>query len=92
MNADDLTRLGAVGAEAEVAAGLVLIERGQHGAGLYVILNKPSREYTGNALLCEDVLLESGVTDLSVYDCVPGSELGVDLWVDTPNPPGYQGR
>ena len=57
----------------------------------YVILNKPAREYTGNALLCEDVLLESGVTDLSVYDCVPGSELGVDLWVDTPNPPGYTG-
>ena len=23
------------------------------------------------------------------YDCIPGSELGVDLWVDTPNPPGY---
>ena len=57
----------------------------------YVVLNKPSREYTGNSLLCEDVLLESGVTDLSVYDCVPGSELGVDLWVDTPNPPGYTG-
>ena len=49
------------------------------------------REYTGNALLCEDVLLDSGVTDLSVYDCVPGGELGVDLWVDTPNPPGYKG-
>jgi citronellol/citronellal dehydrogenase len=57
----------------------------------YVVLNKPAREYTGNSLLCEDVLLESGVSDLSIYDCVPGSELGVDLWVDTPNPPGYQG-
>src|ERR1700749_425485 len=57
----------------------------------YVVLNKPAREYTGNSLLCEDVLLDSGVTDLSVYDCVPGSDLGVDLWVDTPNPPGYQG-
>jgi citronellol/citronellal dehydrogenase len=56
----------------------------------YAILTKPSREYTGKALLCEDVLLESGVTDLSVYDCVPGADLGVDLWVDTPNPPGYQ--
>ncbi|MGV0655112.1 SDR family oxidoreductase [Mycolicibacterium thermoresistibile] len=56
----------------------------------YVVLNKPS-SYTGNTLLCEDVLLESGVTDLSVYDCVPGSELGVDLWVDSPNPPGYTG-
>jgi len=57
----------------------------------YVILNKPAREFTGNTLLCEDVLVDSGVTDLSVYDCVPGNELGVDLWVDCPNPPGYTG-
>ena len=57
----------------------------------YVVLTKPAREYTGNSLLCEDVLLESGVTDLSVYDYVPGSDLGVDLWVDTPNPPDYKG-
>ncbi|MFZ0834244.1 MAG: NAD(P)-dependent oxidoreductase [Mycobacterium sp.] len=57
----------------------------------YVVVNKPANEFTGNTLLCEDVLVESGVTDLSVYDCVPGSELGVDLWVDTPNPPGYTG-
>jgi citronellol/citronellal dehydrogenase len=57
----------------------------------YVILNKPATDYTGNSVLCEDVLVESGVTDLSVYDCVPGSELGVDLWVETPNPPGYSG-
>ncbi|MCF6385408.1 NAD(P)-dependent oxidoreductase [Mycobacterium sp. MBM] len=57
----------------------------------YAVLTRPAAEYTGNSLLCEDVLMESGVTDLSVYDCVPGSELGVDLWVDTPNPPGYTG-
>lgn len=57
----------------------------------YVILNKPSREYTGNSALCEDVLMESGVTDLSVYDCTPGSKLGVDLWVEEVNPPGYTG-
>src|ERR1700741_1948078 len=57
----------------------------------YAVLNKPAREFTGNALLCEDVLLDSGVTDLSVYDCVPGGELGVDLWVGTPNRPGYTG-
>jgi len=57
----------------------------------YAVVTKPAREYTGQSLLCEDVLLESGVTDLSVYDCVPGSELGVDLWVDSPNPPGYSG-
>ena len=55
----------------------------------YAVFNKPAREYTGNTLLCEDVLVDSGVTDLSVYDCVPGSELGVDLWVEQPNPPGY---
>jgi citronellol/citronellal dehydrogenase len=57
----------------------------------YVIFNKPATEFTGNTLLCEDVLVDSGVTDLSVYDCVPGSELGVDLWVEQPNPPGYTG-
>jgi citronellol/citronellal dehydrogenase len=55
----------------------------------YAVLTKPAASYTGQSLLCEDVLLESGVTDLSVYDCVPGSELEVDLWVEGPNPPGY---
>lgn len=55
----------------------------------YAIITRPAGSYTGNSLLCEDVLLQSGVTDLSVYDCVPGSDLGVDLWVDTVNPPGY---
>ncbi|BAV40607.1 SDR family oxidoreductase [Mycobacterium ulcerans] len=55
----------------------------------YVILNKNSREYTGNSALCEDVLLESGVSDLSIYNCVPGTKLGVDLWVEEVNPPGY---
>lgn len=55
----------------------------------YAILIKPAREYTGHTLLCEDVLLENGVTDLSVYDCIPGSELGIDFWVESANPPGY---
>jgi citronellol/citronellal dehydrogenase len=58
----------------------------------YVILNRAARDYTGNSVLCEDVLVESGVTDLSVYDCRPGSELGLDLWVQEPNPPGYVQR
>jgi citronellol/citronellal dehydrogenase len=57
----------------------------------YAILNKPATEYTGNSVLCEDVLVESGVTDLSIYDCVPGGNLQVDLWVDTVNPAGYKG-
>ena len=55
----------------------------------YAVLSKPAASYTGHTLLCEDVLLDSGVTDLSVYDCVPGGGLGLDLWVDAPNPPGY---
>ncbi|MGB3334715.1 MAG: NAD(P)-dependent oxidoreductase [Mycobacterium sp.] len=55
----------------------------------YAIVTRSATSYTGNSLLCEDVLVDSGVTDLSVYDCVPGSDLGVDLWVDTVNPPGY---
>jgi CRP-like cAMP-binding protein len=38
MNADDLRLLETVGAEVEVAAGRVLIEPGQRGAGLYVVL------------------------------------------------------
>ena len=57
----------------------------------YVVLSKPASEFSGHSLLCEDVLLDAGVTDLSVYDCIPGSDLGVDLWVDSPNPPGYAG-
>ncbi|MGV0634362.1 NAD(P)-dependent oxidoreductase [Mycolicibacillus trivialis] len=57
----------------------------------YAVITRPAGEFTGHSLLCEDVLLESGVTDLSVYDCVPGGELGVDLWVDEVNPPGYRG-
>jgi citronellol/citronellal dehydrogenase len=55
----------------------------------YAVLTRSAAEFTGNSLLCEDVLVDSGVTDLSVYDCVPGSDLGVDLWVEQPNPPGY---
>jgi CRP-like cAMP-binding protein len=39
MNPDDLKLLETVGTEAEIAAGQVLIERGQHGAGLFVILD-----------------------------------------------------
>src|SRR5215831_15400594 len=38
MDADDLQRLRDVGNEARIGAGQVLIERGQWGAGLFVIL------------------------------------------------------
>ena len=54
----------------------------------YAVLNRPSRECTGNFYLCEDVLVEEGVTDLSVYSAVEGAEPQVDLYVDEVNPPG----
>src|SRR4051795_3675333 len=47
----------------------------------YEVLTRPSRERTGNAFLCEDVLAEAGVTDLARYSYVPGAELQVDLYV-----------
>jgi citronellol/citronellal dehydrogenase len=53
----------------------------------YAILDRPARECTGNSFLCEDVLLEEGVTDLSQYNFVPGAKLAVDLFVDAVDPP-----
>src|SRR3954453_20454248 len=38
----------------------------------YEVLQRPSRECTGNAYLCEDVLAEAGVTELERYAYVPG--------------------
>ncbi len=54
----------------------------------YAILNRPAGECSGNAFLCEDVLVEEGVTDLSQYSYIPGAELAVDLFVDAADPPG----
>ncbi len=48
----------------------------------YAILTRPSRECTGNTYLCEDVLAEDGITDLSAYSYVEGGDLQVDLFVD----------
>ena len=38
MNPDDLTLLRSIGSEAELGAGHTLIEHGQQGSGLFVIL------------------------------------------------------
>ena len=53
----------------------------------YHVLTRDSREYTGQSLLCEDVLKASGVTDFTQYaaDGV-GDNLGVDLFVDAVDP------
>ena len=48
----------------------------------YAVITKPSRDCTGNAFLCEDVLAAEGVTDFDRYSYVPGSEPQVDLFVD----------
>jgi citronellol/citronellal dehydrogenase len=48
----------------------------------YAVLTRDSRECTGNTYLCEDVLVEEGVTDFDRYQYTPGAELQVDLYVD----------
>lgn len=51
----------------------------------YEILLKPSREYTGQTLVVEDVLEAAGVTDFSGYAAVPGtpdSALFPDIFLD----------
>jgi citronellol/citronellal dehydrogenase len=54
----------------------------------YHVLTQPSREYTGQELLCEDVLVSAGVSDLSAYaHAGADAELAVDLFVDQANPP-----
>lgn len=55
----------------------------------HAVLTRPSRDCTGNTFLCEDVLVEAGITDLGAY-AVGGAhaELAVDLFVDEVNPPG----
>jgi citronellol/citronellal dehydrogenase len=56
----------------------------------YAVLTRPSAECTGNTFLCEDVLVESGVTDLSRYSAAGAdAQLAVDLFVDAVNPPGF---
>ncbi len=38
----------------------------------YVILTRNSRDYTGQFLIDDEVLVESGVTDLDQYAHTPG--------------------
>jgi citronellol/citronellal dehydrogenase len=52
----------------------------------FAVITRPAREYTGQMLLCEDVLRSAGVTDLDRYAYVPGAELQVDLYVDSVEP------
>jgi citronellol/citronellal dehydrogenase len=55
----------------------------------HVVLTSDSRELTGRALLCEDVLLDAGVEDLARYAASDaGEDLAVDLFVDSADPVG----
>lgn len=47
----------------------------------HVILTRPSREFTGNFCVDDEVLASAGVTDLEPYSCVPGSVLLPDFFV-----------
>ncbi len=47
----------------------------------HVILTKPSREWTGNFFIDEEVLAAAGVTDLDQYAVRPGSELIPDFFL-----------
>lgn len=48
----------------------------------YHILQRSSKECTGNLFLDEDILRSEGITDLNHYAVVPGSELQKDLYVN----------
>jgi citronellol/citronellal dehydrogenase len=51
----------------------------------YEVITKPSREYTGQTLVVEDVLTAAGVTDFAGYAAVPGtpdSALFADIFLD----------
>ena len=52
------------------------------GAAAHVILTKPSREFTGNFCIDDEVLKSAGVSDLSVYAVDPSAELLADFFVE----------
>ena len=47
----------------------------------YAILTKPSREFTGNFCIDDEILRKDGVTDFSKYQAVPGADLIPDFFV-----------
>jgi citronellol/citronellal dehydrogenase len=49
----------------------------------YVILNRPSKETTGNFFVDDEVLASVGVTDLEKYSVVPGTkDFLLDFFLD----------
>jgi CRP-like cAMP-binding protein len=70
VNDEDLRRLRGVGSEVEFVAGQVLIERGQPGAGVFVVVDgsvvveapESTRELGPRAVVGERALLSGGGT------------------------------
>ncbi len=58
----------------------------------YVILNKPSRECTGQFFIDDAVLYETGLRDFEAYSVEPGGTLLADLFIDrsASAPPGVR--
>jgi len=52
------------------------------GDAAHVILTRPSREFTGNFCIDDEILESAGVTDLSSYAVDPSVELAPDFFVD----------
>ena len=57
------------------------------GDAAYMILTKPSKEFTGNFCIDDTVLADNGVTDFSVYAEVPFDQLAPDFFVPEDNEP-----
>jgi len=53
----------------------------------YAIFNRDARQFSGNFVLDEDVLVEEGVSDFSAYRYDPTFELEIDIFVDPANLP-----
>jgi citronellol/citronellal dehydrogenase len=49
--------------------------------GAYVILTRPSREFTGQFCIDDEVLASEGITDLERYAVVPGNPLRPDFFI-----------
>jgi citronellol/citronellal dehydrogenase len=47
----------------------------------HVILTKPSRSFTGQFCIDDEILRSVGVTDLDQYACTPGEELAQDIFL-----------
>ena len=58
----------------------------------YVILNRPSRECTGQFFIDDNVLFDAGVRDFVPYSVQPGGKLLGDIFIDarSPAPPGVE--